>query len=96
MPSKDEIVQKELEKQLAIIENFIARYLAETGARVQDTTLVEQRKDPLTTLYWCEPKPKIDLSKSEAMSLSQSVVALVERVKEIQEDLLRLLQQLKD
>jgi len=65
MPTRDEIVNEAVAKQLTIKDNFIAHYLAETGAKVSETTLVEQRKDFKTTLYWCEPKPRLDLSITE-------------------------------
>ena len=44
-------------KRAQIKEDFIARYLAETGAKIDDTVLVEQMDINTSTIrYWCEPK----------------------------------------
>lgn len=52
-----QIVEDAIAKQMAIKENFVAHYLAATGAKIERTMLVEQRSaDGLTTNYWCEPK----------------------------------------
>ena len=96
MPSIDEIVRENVEKQLAIKENFIARYLAETGANIRDTTLVEQRIDFNKTNYWCEPKPKIPLNKSEVQLMLKNLSLLIERTQDILGDLNRLKEQLKE
>jgi hypothetical protein len=54
-----EAIQKHIQQQNAVKENFIARYLAETGAKISETVLVEQiSRNGLTTKYWCEPKTK--------------------------------------
>jgi hypothetical protein len=45
---------------MAIKEHFIAQYLAATGARIEDTMLVEEhmgysQAGGFTIHYWCEP-----------------------------------------
>jgi hypothetical protein len=43
----------------AVKEHFIARYLADTGAKIEDTQLVERHSaDGLTVTLWCEPRKK--------------------------------------
>jgi hypothetical protein len=45
-----------IKQQNAVKENFIAGYLAATGARIEDTVLCEQHSNDRTTIrYWCEP-----------------------------------------
>jgi hypothetical protein len=47
----------EVRKRNEVKEHFIAQYLTTTGAKIEDTELVEQRsKDGLTIAYWCRPR----------------------------------------
>jgi hypothetical protein len=62
MPSDMQVlVANAIKQQNAIKENFIARYLAATGARIEDTVLIEEHSDDgLRIRYWCEPKSVSD------------------------------------
>lgn len=38
-------------------DSFVAQYLAETGASIQDIEIVEEvSRDGMTTTFWCRPK----------------------------------------
>jgi hypothetical protein len=55
--ASEEFVKRAVAAQMAIKEHFIAQYLAATGARIEDTQLVEQRLPNGTGFrYWCEPR----------------------------------------
>lgn len=56
MSELGEKIDKAIKEQMAIKEHFIAQYLVATGARIEDTILIEQKRDQFTTVYWCEPK----------------------------------------
>jgi hypothetical protein len=50
-------IEKIVREENAIKENFIARYLAATGAQIEDTVLCQQTDMETATIrYWCEPK----------------------------------------
>lgn len=52
----EEEVAKQIQIQLSNKEHFIARYLAATGAKIEDTVLIEQRCSNGIIKFWCEPK----------------------------------------
>ena len=45
-----ERIKKAIAEQNAIKENFIARYLAATGAKIDETVLVEERSSDMVTI----------------------------------------------
>lgn len=66
-PDLQAIVADVIKRQNAIKENFIARYLAATGARIEDTVLIEEHSDNgLRIRYWCEPKSVCDARPTAA------------------------------
>lgn len=53
------VVHDIIAKQMAITESFIAEYLKQTGARIEDTMMIERRSsDGCSIHYWFEPKDK--------------------------------------
>lgn len=52
-------VQRIVRERMVMMENFITIYLSNTGAKIEDTIMCEQRSaDSNTLTYWCEPKGK--------------------------------------
>lgn len=52
----DKEIKEHIRKTLAVKEYFIAKFLDETNARIQDCVLCE-KQDGLITKYWMELKP---------------------------------------
>jgi hypothetical protein len=53
----DSEVQRMVAEKMAVREHFIARYLDATGARIQDTELVEEMSmDRRQIVFWCRPR----------------------------------------
>ena len=59
-PSAAQIAAAALSQQRSrILETFIAQYLADTGAKIEDTVLCEQYDMETGVMrHWCEPKGK--------------------------------------
>ena len=92
MPTHEEIVQTSIAKQMAIKENFIAHYLAETGADTANTRLVEQRdRDGFTTHYWCEPITSKQRTAEEELNRLSKIAKLAAEIVEKQAEILHLL-----
>jgi len=56
-PGHHALIEKAIQEQVSNLEHFVARYLAATGARIEDTTLCQQAdRETGIIRYWCEPK----------------------------------------
>lgn len=52
----DENIARLIKQQVSIKENFIARYLHETGAKISDNSMLVERRTDTGFEYHCEPR----------------------------------------
>lgn len=50
------IIQRAVKEKVQATNSFVLAYLSRTGAKIEDTVLVEHMEADGTLRYWCEPK----------------------------------------